>query len=102
MKENNIVRLYIALEKMETDAVLQQKSMDKWRENVLKYNLSGYNYYVQLKSEFFKGITEKIMKGKLSLPRFAIVDINGNIADADACSPSKTEKLINQLKKYIK
>jgi thiol-disulfide isomerase/thioredoxin len=102
MKENNIVRLYIALEKLENDKTSQQRSIEIWQENVLKYNLSGYNYYVQLRSDFFRGITEKIMKGKLSLPRFAIIDANGIIVDRDATSPSKPEKLINQLKKFIK
>lgn len=102
MHANSIIRLYIALEKMETDSVSQQKSVAKWKETVLKHNLVGQNYYVRLKSEFFKGITEKIMKGKLSLPRFAIVDANGNIVERDATNPSKPEKLINQLRKYLK
>lgn len=101
MKTNNIIRLYIALEKLETDSDLQQKSIEKWQENVFKYNLTGYNYYVQLRSDFFKGITEKIMKGKLSLPRFVIIDDNGNIVDRDATSPSKPEKLIKQLQTLI-
>lgn len=102
MKENNVVRLYIALEKREKDEASQQKSIEKWRENVFKYNLSGYNYYVQLRSNFSTGIVEKIMKGKLSLPRFAIVNKNGAIVDRNATKPSKPEKLINQLKRYIK
>ncbi|MBK7174751.1 MAG: hypothetical protein IPH84_16310 [Bacteroidales bacterium] len=102
MKENHIIRLYIALEKLETDSVLHQKSIERWQANVIKYNLNGYNYYVQLRSDFLKGITEKIMKGKLSLPRFSIIDANGNIVDRDANFPSRPEKLISQLETLVK
>ncbi len=102
LKSNEIIRLYIALEKMENDSALQNKSKERWKENVAKYNLKGFNYYVQLRSEFFKGITEKIMKGKLSLPRFAIIDKQGVIVDNDAPEPAKTEALIKRFNKYLK
>jgi len=101
LKFNNIVRLYIALERQENDSALQQKSMEKWKGLVEKHNLAGYHYYVQLKSDFFKGITEKIMKGKLSLPRFSIIDRNGIISDRDARYPSNVKGLIKQLSAYI-
>jgi hypothetical protein len=41
------------------------------------------------------------MKGKISLPRFAIIDKNGIIRERDAKSPSDFEKLINQISKYV-
>jgi thiol-disulfide isomerase/thioredoxin len=102
IKANNITRLYIALEKDENDTVLQLKSMEKWKSLVEKYNLTGYNYYVKLKSEFFQGITKEIMKGKLNLPHFSIVDSKGTIVETDAKSPSNVEGLIKQLSGYIK
>lgn len=100
-KSNNIIRLYIAIEQLETDPTLKLMSMEKWKNQVEKHSLYGYNYYSQLRSPFFGGITEKIMKGKISLPRFAIIDKNGIIVDRDAKSPSDFEKLIKQLSKYI-
>lgn len=99
---NNIVRLYIALEKQEADTSLQLKSIEKWKANVQKYNLTGYNYYIQLKTTFFKGVTEKIMKGKLNLPRFAIVDKNGIIVQCNAKPPSDGDGVIKQLLLVLK
>lgn len=83
ISSNNIVRLYIALEYKESDSLLTMKSIEKWKSLVEKYNLTGFNYYSQLRTEFFKGITEKIMKGKLSLPRFAIIDKQGVIIERE-------------------
>lgn len=100
-KSKDILRLYIVIEPMETDPARRLKSKEKWRNLVEKYNLVGYNYYSQLRSPFFSGITEKIMKGKISLPRFAIIDKNGIILDRNAKSPSDTEKLIKQISKYV-
>jgi hypothetical protein len=51
-----------------------------------------------LKSDFFRGITEKIMKGKLSLPRYSIIDKNGVIVNRDAKKPSDVRGLKKQLK----
>ena len=100
-KTNNIIRLYIALEKTEKDSALILQSMERWKILVEKYDLAGYNYYVQLRSEFFRGITEKIMKGKLSLPRYSIVDENGVIVEENAKRPSNIKGLIKQLSGYI-
>jgi len=101
-KTNNIIRLYIALEKTEKDSALILQSMEKWRKLVEKNDLEGYNYYVQLRSEFFRAITEKIMKGKLSLPRYSIINENGEIIDRDAKRPSNVKGLMKQLSAYIK
>ncbi len=102
LKTNNIIRLYIALEKTEQDSALILQSMERWKKLVEKYNLEGYNYYVQLRSKFFSGITEKIMKGKLSLPRYSIINENGEIVDRDAKRPSNVKGLIKQLSAYMK
>jgi thiol-disulfide isomerase/thioredoxin len=102
IKSNNIVRLYIALEKQEQDPAMQLKSVEKWKSLAKKYNLAGYHYYALLRSEFMKGITAKIMKGKLSLPRFAIIDAGGTIVDRDAKRPANVNGLIKELSKYLR
>ena len=101
-KTNNIIRLYIALEKTEKDSALILQSMERWKKLVERYDLAGYNYYVQLRSEFFRGITEKIMKGKLSLPRYSIINENGEIVNRDAKRPSNAKGLMKQLSAYMK
>ena len=101
LKTNKIVRLYIALEKPETDSAIQLKNIDKWKKSINKYNLAGYHYYGLLFSDFMPSVTEKIMKGKLSLPRFSIIDKNGVIVDRDAKRPSNVDGLIKELTKFL-
>jgi thiol-disulfide isomerase/thioredoxin len=101
MKSNHIVRLYIALERPESDSARQVQSMEKWKNTTRKYDLKGYHYYGLLFSDFMHGITEKIMKGKLSLPRFSIIDSGGVIVDRNAKRPSDTDGLIRELSKYL-
>lgn len=101
IKTNKIVRLYIALEKPESDSAIQVKNLDKWKKSIEKFNLAGYHYYGLLYSNFMRSVSEKIMKGKLSLPRFSIIDKNGVIADRDAKRPSNADGLIKELAKYL-
>ena len=101
IKSNDIIRIYIALERPEKDSLAQLKSIEKWKNSTQKFNLTGYHYYGMLFSEFMHGITEKIMKGKLSLPRFSIIDSYGIIVDRDAKRPSNTDGLIKELSKYL-
>ncbi len=101
LKSNKIVRLYIALEKPVSDSAIQLKNIDKWKKLINKYNLAGYHYYGLLYSDFMHSVTEKIMKGKLSLPRFSIIDKNGVIVDRDAKRPSNVDGLIKALTKYL-
>jgi len=100
-QSHGIVRLYIAIEQLQNDSTSLAGSIDKWTKLVEKHNLIGFNYYCQLRTPFFSGITDKIMKGKISLPRFAIVDKNGVIVERDAKRPSEAEKLIRQISQYL-
>lgn len=101
LAENNIVRLYIAIEKEEKSPEKEKESITRWKGIAEKHKLSGYHYYSQLKTDFFWDISKQIMKGKLSLPRFAIADKNGVIVERNSKKPSDNEKLIKQLEKYI-
>jgi hypothetical protein len=99
--KDKIVRLYISLEKPENDSSIQMKNIDNWKRIIKKFNLSGYHYYGLLYSDFMHSVTEKIMKGKLCLPRFSIIDKEGVIVDRDAKRPSNVDALIKALKRYL-
>lgn len=101
MRNNHINRLFIAIEKQEKEPALQEKNREKWKGLIEKYQLKGYHYYVVLKTPMAMEIIQKIMMGKLSLPRFAIIDHTGLLVNWDARSPSKTEALMKQLTIYV-
>ncbi len=101
IKQNNIVRLYIAIEKRTKNDKEKNVSIAKWKVLVKDKNLVGYNYYSQTHSAFMLDINKQIMN-KLSLPRFAIVDKKGKIIIKKAKRPSETEKLIKQLSRFCK
>ena len=99
-QKNHIIRLYIAVERKTKSEKENDLSIKKWKELVSNNNLIGYNYYTQNRSPFMSNVYEKVM-GKLSLPRFVIVDENGEILVKKAKKPSEKEKLIKQLSKYL-
>jgi len=99
-EKNNIVRLYIAVEKRTDNNKEKRLSTGKWRTLVNKNNLTGYNYYTQNRSPFMSNVYNSVM-GKLSLPRFMIVDKNGTVIVKKAKRPSQKKKLIKQLNKCM-
>lgn len=99
-EKNKIVRLYIAVERKTKSKKEKDLSINNWKILVNNNNLIGYNYYAQNRSLFMSDVYEKVM-GKLSLPRFVVVDENGEIVVKKAKKPSEKEKLIKQLTKYL-
>ena len=99
-EKNQIVRLYIAVERKTTIKTEKDLSIRKWKTLVDNNNLIGYNYYTQQRSTFMSDVYAKVM-GKLSLPRFVIVGKNREILVKKAKRPSEKEKLIKQLNRYL-
>ncbi len=97
---NNIAMLYIAVEMKTKNEEEKKLSMKKWRDLVNNNKLTGYNYYTQNRSSFMTDVYGIVM-GKLSLPRFVIVDANGVIVKNNAKKPSEKDKLIKQISKYL-
>ncbi len=92
--------LYIAVEMKTKNEEEKKLSMKKWRDLVNNNKLTGYNYYTQNRSSFMTDVYGIVM-GKLSLPRFVIVDANGVIVKNNAKKPSEKDKLIKQISKYL-
>jgi thiol-disulfide isomerase/thioredoxin len=99
-EKNHIVELYIAVEKKTSNDKEKELSIKKWKKTVKDNNLSGYNYYTQSRSFFMADVYDKVM-GKLSLPRFVIVDADGIVVKKNAKKPSEKDKLIKQISKYL-
>ncbi len=100
-KRNNIKRLYIGVEKKTKSEDAKLLSVTKWKSLVYDNKLIGYNYYTENRSLFMNNVYDNIM-GKLSLPRFVIVDKNGKVIVKKAKRPSEKEKLMKQLNRYLK
>jgi len=99
-EKNKIIRLYIAVERKTKSKEEKKLSINKWKTLVNNYNLTGYNYYTQKRSVFMNNVYKNVM-GKLSLPRFVIVNKKGEIIVKKAKKPSQKKKLIKQLTNYL-
>jgi len=100
-EENNIIKLFIAVD--------NPAQMNKCIELVKAHNAIGYlvpfyntenkesTFKTELDNLFFKDGEMHIIK----LPRYVIIDRQGNVAEMNAQRPSRTEELKTQLKKYL-
>jgi len=84
--KNDIVLLYISTDGEDTN----------WIKVINKYNLRGY--HARMVTEKFKN--EHFLYKIDGIPRYMIVDKNGDIVIDDALRPSSQEELYNQLSKF--
>jgi len=101
--ENDIVKLFVVVD--------TPRNMDKCYVYFDANNIKGYSvpYYLgdsDKKSSFREELADLFFKDDnnltlIALPRFAIVDKEGNIVEKNAENPGKTEELKAQLEKYL-
>lgn len=89
----NITRLYVSF-----DEPVMKNSMIN---NIYAYNLKGYHTTVN--DYLFQDIKNLFYPGKqFSIPKYLLVDENGEVINADAPRPSDTNKLLNTIKTDFK
>jgi thiol-disulfide isomerase/thioredoxin len=90
----NVVFFYISVD--------QDRNHEKWQKMINYYHLHGYHYRVnkQTSSIIYSSLSDS--NGMLSIPRYVIIDKNGEIAFANAASPAEAEKVAEQLKTLLK
>lgn len=85
LKSKNIKKLYVSID---NDA-----NKERWNDMIIYYNLEGYhirankNLYADMNSLF----------GISSIPRYLLIDENGEVISADAKRPSELKELEKQI-----
>lgn len=82
-----IVVLYISLD--------NENLKKKWKENIKFNQLDGY--HILANDVLIQDIWEKLGGEKGAIPRYALVNKNGNIVVSDAARPSNSKKLSKQI-----
>lgn len=85
LAEKGVEMLYISLDRDNSD--------QRWKDMIKYYNLSGY--HIRANREFNKSLDTHF--GSFGIPRYLIVDKDGNIINPDAPRPSALEVLVGLL-----
>lgn len=88
----NIVPVYISMD--------EDKSDITWRAKTKAFNLNGYHLRANEKLATY--INEKLYEGKgIGIPRYILLDKDGNILEKDLPRPSNIDKLKLELDKHL-
>lgn len=90
LQDLEVAYLYLSIDRPQDEKV--------WRKSIPYYNLTGHHMMVgkELRQALYLELGDE--RGILSIPRFLIIDRDGNIVVSDAASPNQPEKLLEQLK----
>lgn len=95
LKENDIDHVYVAIEK--------GNNVDKWKAFLKKYDLRGYHaiangkFQQDLKTHSALGYNG----GGISIPKYLIINKDGQIVEGNAKRPSDGDALIQQIKEKL-
>ena len=92
-KDLEIAYLYLSIDRPQAEKV--------WKKSIPYYNLKGHHLLAG--KELAQAVYQELgnERGILSIPRFLIVDKDGDIVVFDAASPNQPEKLLEQLKQVL-
>lgn len=89
----DIVPVYISIDEDNNDTV--------WKEKTKAFNLNGY--HLRANNKLVTYINEKLYEGKgIGIPRYILLDKNGNILEKNLSHPSNIDKLKQELYKHFK
>lgn len=88
----NIIPVYISID--------EDSNATVWNEKTKAFNLNGY--HLRANKELVTDINEKLYEGKgIGIPRYILLDKNGNILEKNLPRPSNTEKLKQKFDRYF-
>ncbi len=88
----NIVPVYISIDEDSNDIT--------WKEKTKVFNLNGY--HLRANKKLVTDINEKLYEGKgIGVPRYILLDKDGNILEKDLTRPSNFDKFKQELDKYF-
>ena len=92
-KDLDVAYLYLSIDRPQAEKA--------WRKAIPYYQLKGYHLLAgqELAAAVYRELGNE--QGSLAIPRFLIVDKEGNIVVPNAASPDQPDKLIEQLKMVL-
>ncbi len=88
----NIIPVYISMDDDSNDTV--------WKEKTKAFNLNGY--HLRANKELVTDISKKLFDGGvIGLPRYILLDKEGNILEKNLSRPSNIDKLKQELDKHF-
>ena len=92
-KDLDVAYLYLSIDRPQAEKA--------WRKAIPYYQLKGYHLLAgqELAAAVYRELGNE--QGSLAIPRFLIVDKEGNIVVPNAASPDQPDKLIEQLKAVL-
>ena len=92
-KDLDVAYLYLSIDRPQAE--------EAWRKAIPHYQLKGYHLLAgqELAASVYRELGNE--QGSLAIPRFLIVDKEGNIVVPNAASPDQPDKLIEQLKAVL-
>ena len=92
-KDLDVAYLYLSIDRPQAE--------EAWRKAIPYYQLKGYHLLAgqELAAAVYRELGNA--QGSLAIPRFLIVDKEGNIVVPNAASPDQPDKLIEQLKAVL-
>lgn len=88
----NVIPLYISIDEDSNDAA--------WKEKTKAFNLNGY--HLRANNKLVTDINEKLYEGRgIGVPRYILMDKDGNILDKDLSRPGNIDKLKQELDKHF-
>jgi thiol-disulfide isomerase/thioredoxin len=94
LKNNKIEMVYIAYEKTQ--------NTEKWKAFINEYNLIGSHLMANdsIKKDLLRNLG--IEQSDLRIPKYILINKNGQIVLKDALRPSDEEKLLDQIRMTLK
>ena len=88
-KDKNLVFLYLSIDR--------PQQADVWRKSIAYYDLKGH--HILAGKELAQGIYKELgnERGVLTIPRFLLIDRDGQIVQSHAASPEELDKLLEQI-----
>lgn len=88
-KDKNLVFLYLSIDR--------PQQADVWRKSIAYYDLKGH--HILAGKELAQGIYKELGNecGVLTIPRFLLIDRDGQIVQSHAASPEELDKLLEQI-----
>lgn len=101
-KKNNIVKIYITIDKPEDNEKCKKLLVDRSMTGYLVHYSPNKGEFSQFSKDIGKiFLTDKNGNPDFGIPKFGIVDKNGKLVMNNAPRPSSPEELTNKLKEYL-